>query len=840
MAEGGPAGRAMTPERWSSIKALFKAALEVDAAARDRLLADSCGGDAALRAEVQDLLDQHAAAERVGFIESPATLPEGGQEGLRLGPYRLQEMIGQGGMGSVYRAVREGEVTQRVAVKLITRGMEGRSARQRFLAERQILARLEHPAIARFIDAGTTADGQPYLVMEYVDGRPITAYADARGLDVKSRLALFCAVCAAVQHAHQNLVVHRDLKPSNILVTAGGQPKLLDFGISKLLDEESGGGLTTTMVAPLTPDYASPEQVRGDPITTASDVYGLGVVLFELLTGERPLAVTSRDPREIARVVCDQLPVAPSAAVTGRAGARLRRQLRGDLDTIVLTALRKEPNRRYASVEQLAQDLRRYLEGRPVSARPDSAGYRARRFLGRHRLAVAASALVFLSLAVGLLEASRQRARAERRFGDVRKLAGSFLFEFHDAIANLPGSTRARELVVRRALEYLDSLSQEAAGDAGLQRELASAYQRIATIQGGPNASLGDTQGALASYGKALAIREVLAAAHPHEAGDQRALANALDELAHTRVGHGDTLGLEQSRRALSIREALVQADPGNRALMAELGASYDSIAVGLIRAGDFSGALAYRRKESEVYEKLAVAAPKDLNAQRNMALGFKYLGGILDRTGDRASARELYQRAVAVDEARVAAEPTNAVAKLDLSFSYGSLGASLAASGDLSGGLETHGKALALREEIAAADPANAWAQSALARAHKRIASLRRQRGEAGQALDADRKALTIQEAAWRADPRDPSRRSALANTYAQLARDEILLSRDPQPPSARLVHRRAACDWYARSEALYRGLREEGKLAAVDEEESRADTKDFAYCGESPPPPR
>src|SRR5262245_28756322 len=349
------------------------------------------------------------------------------QVDVRVGPYRLIREIGRGGMGTVLLAVRSDDAFQkRVAIKVLRRGMDTDAIVGRFRHERQILASLEHPHIASLLDGGTTDDGLPYFVMEYVDGQLVTDYCDAKALDTTSRLELFRKICAAVQHAHQNLVIHRDIKPANVLVTSDGTPKLLDFGIAKLLNPDPGVQTLAATIAgsPLmTPEYASPEQVRGETVTTATDVYSLGVLLYELLTGRRPYDLPSRTPDEIQRVVCNSVPVRPSTVVTHAASSqstrdrpeidsertrppdadRLRRRLAGDLDNIVLKALAKEPSRRYASVDQFSEDIHRHLTGLPVIARKDTLGYRTAKFIRRNRAGVAAAALVVLALVAGLI-----------------------------------------------------------------------------------------------------------------------------------------------------------------------------------------------------------------------------------------------------------------------------------------------------------------------------------------------------------------------------------------------------------------------------------------------------
>lgn len=399
----------MDPERWNRIKEAVNACLELKPEERQDALRMACGGDLSLITEVERLLDSyHQAGD---FLANP-TANAGEAEtdnlaGRRIGNYLILELIAHGGMGAVYKAVRaDDQFRKEVAIKLIRKGFDSSFVVQRFKAERQILANFDQPNIARLLDGGTTADGRPYLVMEYVDGEPIDVYCESRKLSTDHRLQLFRQVCAAVQFAHQNLVIHRDLKPSNILVTADGVPKLLDFGIAKILDPERAGvedSATVTMVQMMTPEYASPEQFGGGQLTTATDVYSLGVVLYRLLTGQWPYRTATHSLQEIAKAICEQEPEKASGAVSrtvklvdglhsDRIG-KLRSQLQGDLDNILLKALRKEPERRYVSVEQFSEDIRRYLAGLPVVARKGTVRYRAGKFVRRNKAAVAATSL---------------------------------------------------------------------------------------------------------------------------------------------------------------------------------------------------------------------------------------------------------------------------------------------------------------------------------------------------------------------------------------------------------------------------------------------------------------
>src|SRR5262245_26958882 len=565
----------MNPERWQKIEEVFHAVVESNPEDRTATLTRYCVGDDELRREVETLLteDDYATRGYSTFIGEPMKrtncilVDDSGSDliGTLLGPYRVTELIGSGGMGAVYAAVRDDELfEQRVAIKVVRRGMDTRFVLKRFDYERRMLAVLEHPNIARMIDGGATETGLPYFVMEYVDcGQSITRYTAEQQLSIPDRVRLFRQVCGAVQYAHQKLIVHRDIKPGNILVNRDGMPKLVDFGIAKLLDtSQSDEAVTRTVtgVRLMTPDYASPEQVRELPITTATDVYSLGAVLYELLTGQRPHRLQRYTPTEIERVICETEVARPSEALgdalRGALGemagplagipAKAHKQLAGDLDNIVMMAMRKEPERRYQSIGQFSDDLRRYLEGLPVVARGDTIGYRAGKFIRRHKGLAVAAALVIFSLLAGVVAANYQARRAERRFQQVRRLANTFLFDFHDEIKNLPGSTQLREKMTRTALEYLDSLAQESAGDPGLVLELAQAYQKVGDVQGDPWApNLGHSAEAMESYRKALELAERSSREGNAGIAALRVLATAYGKLGMLKAEAGDKRGAQ-------------------------------------------------------------------------------------------------------------------------------------------------------------------------------------------------------------------------------------------------------------------------------------------------------
>jgi len=789
----------MKPDRWRQIDQIFQAALDRDPRERSAFLDDACAGDASLLGEVESLIKSHDEAQ--SFIESPLLeettkiLIERQDRPVAsrlIGPYKVIREIGYGGMGSVLLASRaDDQYRKAVAIKLIRRGMDTDSILSRFRHERQILASLDHPNIARLLDGGTTDDGLPYFVMDYIEGQTIDKYCDAHNLTTAERLKLFRTVCLAVHYAHQNLVVHRDIKPSNILVTPEGIPKLLDFGIAKLLKPEMYAQTiapTETMVRPMTPDYASPEQVRGQPITTASDVYSLGVLLYELLTGHRPYRLTSSMLQDIERVICEQEPEKPSTAinrtmdVSSSDGAaqitltpesvsktregqpdKLRRKLAGDLDNIVLMAMRKEAQRRYASVEQFSEDIRRHLEGLPVIARKDTFTYRAGKFVKRHKAGVAAVALVITAILIGLAAtiwqarvASNQREIAERRFNDVRTLANSLVFRLHDEIADLPGSTRARQTLVQMAVEYLDALAKEAGGDASLQAELASAYEKVGDVQGNPsNANLGDTQGALASYKKAQTIREALVQRNRADRKMRVGLARNQVFVNDLLSQMGDTASaLESQQRTLSLFEALVEEDPRDVDARNGLGSSENRLGYLLLTMGKAEQALEHHRKSEAIRKGLAAENPNEAQFRRNLAVSHLWLALTLVEINDLQEAIINWRQAIAGFEAIAFENPDSARSRRDVQSSYNGLGDALMKAGDLDGALESQQKALSLSEALYATDKNNAVLLEDLSYSLKQIGSILVTKADVAGALKHYRRALDIYEKRIAEDP--------------------------------------------------------------------------------------
>jgi non-specific serine/threonine protein kinase/serine/threonine-protein kinase len=727
-------------ERWARVKQLFEAAVDLAPNERVTLLNNECDGDDALRREVESLLASDAQTD--GFIEQPALkmprdlFPEPSDESLvgrQFGAYQIIREIGRGGLGAVYIAARaDDEYRKEVAIKLVRRGLDTEDILRRFRNERQILAQLDHPNIARLIDGGTTDDGRPYFVMEYVNGQPITAYCESHSLNPTDRLDLFRKVCAAVTFAHQNLVIHRDLKPSNILVAADGEPKLLDFGIAKLLGPEEEA-LAPTMAGQrvMTPEYASPEQIKGERITTASDVYSLGVLLYELLTGRRPYRLKTRTPDEISRAITTQEPERPSSAVTKvdhpLSSILNPRFLRGDLDNVVLMAMRKEPARRYASVGQFSEDIRRHLEGLPVLARKDTRGYRASKFIRRNKIGVIAAALVLLSLVGGIIATSWQarvarmeRSKAERRFNDVRALAKSYLFELHDAIERLPGSTAARELLVKRALEYFDSLAAEAQGDVSLQRELVSAYVKVGNVQGNPNnANLGNTTGALQSFRKALLIAQRLATSDPQT---QRPLAIVREKMGDVLAATGDIgAAVDSARASLAIFKSIAGAAATDASAQQSLAISY--IKLGDVlgnpnfpNAGDIAGANESYESSLAIWQSLQAADASNTKVRRFLGLVHERLGTMAETQDRSADALDHFRRSLEIREQLANADPADTDAVRDVAIIHEKIGNVLTHNRDLAGALESRRKSLEIFQRLAPADPQNVQAKESLA----------------------------------------------------------------------------------------------------------------------------
>ncbi|HET9951836.1 MAG TPA: serine/threonine-protein kinase [Candidatus Eisenbacteria bacterium] len=832
----GPAGE--SPRTWDRVHALFHEALDLEPEARDELLRRTAEADPALAAQVRSLLASHE--ESGDFLDTPAAAPFLGAAapGDRIGPYRVIEEIGRGGMGVVFRAVRDDEhFSKEVAIKLIEPGMRSEGILKRFRAERQILAMLDHPHIARLIDGGSAPDGSPYLVMEHVTGKPLLQYCDERKLGVDERLELFLEVCDAVQFAHQRLVVHRDLKSDNILVMDDGSPRLLDFGIAKLTSPEDEGRpvtLTAPMQRMMTPDYASPEQVRGDPVTVAGDVYSLGVILYELMTGTRPLHFATRTPEEIARVVAQEEPALPSSAVaraktTETAALRkattraLRRRLSGDLDYIILKSLEKDLSRRYATVDQFARDLRRYREGRPVLARGRTTAYLLSRLVRRHRVAVITGGLVAASLVAGLVAtawqarvAGLERDRAKRRFEEVRALAHAVVFDIHDAIVNLPGSTKARETLVFHALRYLDSLSKEASGDYSLQHELAVAYGKIGDVQGRPMfPNLGRSADALRSYERSLALLQSAAAACPDSLDFSRDLVVTMQRLGDLlgRMGKPDEamkMESDAKRRVLAERAR----HPENVLLQGDFLVACDRLSDLKFAAGDTLGAVKELKESLSVVEPIYFKDPQDPGGRRGIMVASAKLANLLAKIGERDSAATYYRRAEALAVEAAASLPNNTEASRDLGIVYGMRALFMADGGDIDSALVAYARGMRIAEDLAAADTSDVLQKADVAHGHFEMGTLLMKARRYQEAEARSSESYRRYGGLAARDSGNAETRMFMARASRQAGEACQALATRSGTPAERLRWRSKGLEWFERSRSLYRALGVAGAL--------------------------
>jgi tetratricopeptide (TPR) repeat protein/predicted Ser/Thr protein kinase len=627
------------------IEELFHEVADLPADARSRYFSEHCV-DQDTRQEVEALLDFDSGASafllRDVAVAASRSLPQLEANVSRCGPYRLLDIVGRGGMGSVYLAERaDGEVAQRVAIKLLPPGA-GDVHRERFLQERQILAVLTHPNIARLQDAGHLDSGQPFLAMEYVDGQPIDVFAAA--LNVRQKIALFLKACAAVGYLHRNLIVHRDLKPNNILVTADGELKLLDFGIAKVLDLAARDSTMTSMRM-LTPDYASPEQVTGARVSTATDIYSLGAVLYRLLTGKPAHEFADHSPEAIAYTVAGRDVTRPSRWVP---------ELKGDLETILLKALRKDPQERYPTVEQLAEDLEAFLESRPVRARSGSTWYRARKALRRHWVPVSAAALVIASLSAGLYAANRQRVAANRqrsvaegRFAQLRQLAHQVIFDVDPEIGALPGALNARKKLLSTSTQYLAGLGVEARGDKDLALEVAQSYIQIARVQGvGAWNNLGQFAEARESLRQADLFLDAVLAVDPDNRDALWWSANAAHDRASAANADGDS---EQVIAAASRVRARFDhlASLGNLTRKEINGATYiyGDLADQQINLHRFDDAARYARAGIEISRTISTVPGPRAQAFSMLAASLRYMGNFQGTLDALKEARTLSDR---------------------------------------------------------------------------------------------------------------------------------------------------------------------------------------------------
>lgn len=823
-----PPDDAHTAARWQRLKHLLADALEQPAHERQAFIDAQCAGDEALRLELTELAAA-AAPTRSLLDDVPSTLARDALQaqderlaqhwiGRQLGAWRLVSLVGAGGMGQVFGAERaDGQFEQQVAVKVMREGLHDEMLIARFKAERQILASLDHANLAKVLDGGVTDEGLPYFVMERVAGEPIDLHCRRRQLALRARLMLFRTVCQVVHYAHQKGVVHRDLKPGNILVTADGAVKLLDFGIAKRL-QDMPPERTATQQRVMTLEYASPEQVRGGEVTAASDVYALGVVLYRLLTDASPYdAATGDSDYALSQAICDTEPAPPSRRVPRAQRGRVA----GDLDAVVMMALRKQPERRYASAEHLSDDLFRHLEGLPVQARRGAWSYRAGRFVLRHRAAVGAALVANLALVAGIgfaswqaVEAHRQRERAERHFASVRQLANVFIVDVHKAIESLAGSTPARKLIVEKALAYLEQLRAEAGSNPALGAELAAGYRQVGDVQGGPfGSNLGDPKGARASYERAQALATEAIAARPPQPtlnAARKELALAVRMKAALLAAEGDFKGaMAMCEVGIAAARALARDEDaqaaGTRALSGLQATKVHITMLSDDRAG-FQAALA---DAIATLEALWKRFPGDRSAGGNLASMYGLRGQEAVRHDESpatgAKVRPDFLRSIEVTEEVMRRHPDDPLMVANLAVAYSHLGHASELVNEPRRAVTERRKALELLAPALAKDPENTMLRADYATFSGELAQSLLAAGDVPQAVQMAESALEHYERVPEAARSNVVSQVDLGNTHARLGSALMARAAMPgRPIGAAQQDRTRACAAYARATAL------------------------------------
>jgi serine/threonine protein kinase len=720
----------MQTNRWSLIEAVFQAALERPLAERKQYLADACGDDAELLSEIESLLESDYDAENALHSLVADNLTEMTKSsisaglGSQVGPYLLVRELDSGGMGVVYLAVRSDDhYFQIVAIKMIRNGLESPDLVQRFRVERQILATLNHPNIGAILDGGETKEGRPFIVMEYVEGQPITLAGESRGLSIRQRIELFRSLCSAVHYAHQKQIIHRDIKPSNVMVTPEGVVKLIDFGTSKPLEPQlvlKDDTPTESGFRMMTPDYASPEQLQGKQLTTATDVYSLGVLLFELLTGSRPYTLRGLSPAAAERILLTDESRKPSAAPD--LSSRRKRELAGDLDRIVMTAMNHDPAQRYRSVQHLEEDLLRYLQGKPIAARNASSIYTLRKLVQRHKTITLTSLAMIVLLCTSLLIYSSQSRKADRRVTEVRTLADSAISDMTDKLQHSSASTKTQAALFHSALTYLDELRRSTGNDPRLLIELSKAYVRVGDLEGSPFvANLGNSGTAIDSYRKAWqAARE----AHTRMPGDDStaALIEAYQRLGGIEAFLGNLHEAHDNyQQGLSGAQDFWREKPDDPARKRLLARNYAGMADVDLSSLNPDQAL---QNLSAAFQIFGISSSGDEDHDRMLIGLYLNRASIFNELGRQSQALEDNREAVTLDEALVQRFPSSVQARRSLFVAYEQSVLLLAGRGVLNVGDSEQAqvyarKALVIAQMLVGLDSGNVQAQYDLAIAY-------------------------------------------------------------------------------------------------------------------------
>jgi tetratricopeptide (TPR) repeat protein len=792
----------MDAASWASIKAAFARVQEAGLEERPALLAAL---DPATRIEVESLLGALAAAP--ASLADPLVASFG--PGATVGPYRLINEIGRGGMGTVYRAERvDGELQRQVALKVAGDRIFAPEAQRRFIQERQILERLEHPNIVRLLDGGV-AQGQRYFVMELAEGTPITTYCAERALTVGHRVGLFRQVCAAIQYAHQRLVLHRDIKPANVIVTAAGQVKVLDFGIAQIVREGTLTADTSTAMHPMSFACASPEQLRGETLALTSDVYSLGTLLYEMLTGVNPQYRPDLSTADLLRRVLEAEPPRPSSVVRG---------VSRDLDAITLKALSKAPANRYQSVNELDTDLARWIDGRPVTAVPPRAWYFAQRFVRRNKLLTATAAALLVSVIVGVILVTRNARTAERRFEDARRLVHSVVFDIQPRMESMPATLPLRKTLIEQTMTYLESVSRDAGKNVALLRELANSYAQLGIIQGDALAShLGDRKAAAGHFERAAALMDRALALAPNDPGlladasvlnarrsdfalqnetrevavgyakaatelADRSLARspgnpaALDAQARAWFSHGRSMGnfepdaalasYEKARRHYA-RVAATGEVPVREAGLVELYASN----VHSVR-GKGGPAVQHSREALRIAQQILRAHPQDQTARSDVAVATGQLASVLHNSGNETESVEYFKMTAVLREQILAVDPENVRARERLALAKGREGTILARASDFPGAQAALQRSISLYDGLKSAGQLAATMEVDYAEVLGHLADYYQRRSDAPAACGALRRALDILEAADRRLPLTGFRKRQIEYVRTEIAK--------------------------------------------------------------------